>query len=373
MYVQWLLEFVWRIFIQGPLLVINFFTSDKNIYNIFSNTSFFNGTNSIINISIVLSILIAISAVFIVITFIYKLFKILILSNGGEYTKIQIVETMKEFAKVIFFIFLFVLFFGTLFFLFDVLFMALNDASEQIITSNGESNNISNIPSILYYLITGIPNSANNSNFLFPDSNYLETANSMNFLISIIFVVSFSLFLIWNIWSIFQKMLEIMFLFVTFPISLGLGLESQKINWRVWTKEILNKMLLIFILAISLRLFLWLFFAIYANIVSTLWAIDNGQLYISFFVSVALGGAMIFATKMFSYKLKENIGFIGSFSSTKQTRSFITNNNLLNKVETLNKLAPINENVLSLKSDIARVLSNSSSLRDIEKVKVFNK
>ncbi len=379
MYVQWLLEFVWRIFIQGPLLIINFFTTNGNINNLLLNVGFTSNTSetltSIINITIVISIIMSIFALLFVVIFIFKIFKVLISSND-ENIKFQIIELSKEFLRVICLTFLFTLFFSVVFILFDVLFQAMNEVGETLINNSNqglEGGTIESIPSRLYWILTGLE-LGDNSIFLPPSNDFLTTANTMNFMFAIILVVSFSFVLVWMIWSIFQKMIEIIFLYITFPISLATGLESQKLNWKIWTKEIFNKIVLIFIIAILLRVFLYLFYFICETLVVPIWSDHNDVMYISLFVTLALGGSSMFASKMFSINAKENVGIFSSFTSFKQTRNFI-----INKQSNINQLSkqinfePINTNVKALRIDLSRLSNNLVDYKSLRKVKVFNK
>ena len=380
MYVQWLLEFVWRIFIQGPLLIINFFTTNGNINNLLSNIGFTLNTSetltSVINITIVISIIMSIFAALFVIIFVFKIFKVLIVSNN-ENTKMEIIELSKEFLKTLCFIFIFTLFFSFIFILFDVLFQVMNEVGENLMNnlgSSGENITIENIPSRLYWILTGLE-LGNNTNFLPPSNDFLSTANSMNFLFSIILVVSFSFILIWIVWSMFQKMIEIVFLYITFPISLAAGIETQQISWKIWMKEIINKIVLVFILAILLRVFLYLFYFICETIIVPIWSDHNNVLYVCLFLTLALGGSSLFVSKMFSIKTKENIGIFSSIKSFKQTRNFIINNKLnsLNGVSKQINLEPINANVKSLRIDLSRLSNNLVDYKSLRKVKVFNK
>lgn len=379
MYVQWLLEFVWRIFIQGPLLIINFFTTNGNINKILENVGFVptesNSLNSIINISVVISIIISFAAILITCIFIFKLFKVV--ASREIIIKYQLIEIVKELFKIIVLTFIFSIFFGVIFILFDTLFTLLNEAGEKIINQVGvnETSSIEKIPSILYYIISGVEYT-NNENFLFPN-NFLESANSMNFLFSIILVLVFSFSLIYIIWSIFQKMIEIIFLYITLPITFATGFESQKINWKIWTKEIFNKIALIFVLAILLRLYLYLFYSIYTNIIIKIWGEKdhNINLYLSLFVVLALSGSSFFVSRMFSIKYKENIGIFNTISSINQTKDFIIKNsqtlesNLNNKIH----LEPINSNIDSLRKQISKNTFNFIEYKNIKKIKVFNK
>lgn len=358
-------------------MVVNFFITNNNIQNIFFNIKFTDQQsdilNSIINISSILSIILLFSSVFLIVIFLYKLFKAVIIYND-EISKIQIFEVLKEFFKVLFLTFTFILTFGVLFFIFDSLFLLFNKLCNFILdnVSNGEDGGtIENISSILYWIITGVEqNVDNNPNFLYPQ-NYLETANGMNFLISIIFIISFSFFLIWMVWMVFQKMLEIIFLYITFPISLSIGMEIQQINWRIWLKEIFNKMILIFVFTLFIRVFLYLFYLIHSNLIMEFWKNDdhNEILYLDLFVVLALSSSMMFAIKIFSFKSRENIGVISSF---KQTKNFIANNYYQNSAKNI-KLVPINSNINNLRKEIINLSNNQINYSNLKKVKVFNK
>ncbi len=369
MYVQWLLEFVWRLFIQGPLLIINFFTSDNVLTNLTSNIGFnINSDYGIINSLISVSIVFSFALVLIIFVFLYKLFKVMITSNHN-YTKIQLIEVFKEFAKTILITLVFVLIFQLVFACFDVLMNVFNKVYDK---ANTKSNFITNI---LYSLITGQNLTKDNQYFLFPDKNFLTIMDSMNFLVSIILVMSFAFFLIWMVWSIYQKMLEIMFLYITFPISLAFGQESEKLSWKIWTKEIFNKFMIIFLLLVCIRLYCYGFYMTYQTIIKNVWKTnDQGKLYISLIYILATGSCIMFATKFIANRNKENIGIIGSFSSFKQTRNFITNKQVINNNDNNSYQVSINENINTLKSDIRRLrYEQNENIASLRKIKLFNK
>ena len=356
-------------------MVIDFFTNSGALNKISSSISF-NGKdlgviNSFINISIVLSF----AAALFILIFIYKVGKIIITSRSGL-IKSNIIDAVKEFGKLIVIMLVFVVVFQLIFLLFDVFERVFDKAYNSIENSN--NGTIEKIPHIMYELITNGSTPEKDQNFLFP-SCFLDKANSMNFIVSILYVLTFSGFLVWIVWSIFQKMIEIFFLYLSFPISIAFGQESQRINWKIWTKEIINKIALIFMMMLFLRLFLYLFYFIYSSLIlndarwSKTW---NLKLYISFFTILALGSAMIFMTRLLSINLKENIGIISSF---KQTKSFIENNKQIKNFNSISKineisLEPINSNINSIKNDISRFnYVYQIDLSSLEKVKVFNK
>ena len=369
MYVQWLLEFVWRIFIQGPLLIINFFTNDNVLTNLTSNIWFninsdYGVINSLINVSIVFSF----ALILIIFVFLYKLFKVMITSNHS-YTKIQLIEVFKEFSKTILITLVFVLIFQFVFASFDVLMNVFNKVYDK---TNMKTSFITNI---LYSLITSESLSKNNPYFLFPENDFLTKMDSMNFIASIVLVMSFAFFLIWMVWSVYQKMLEIMFLYITFPISLAFGQESEKLSWKIWTKEIFNKFVIIFLLLVSIRIYCYGFYMTYQTIIKNVWKTnDQGKLYVSLIYILATGSSCIFATKFIANRNKENIGIIGSFSSFKQTRNFITNKQVINNNDNNNYQVSINENINTLKSDIRRLrYEQNSNISSLRKIKLFNK
>ncbi len=217
MYVQWLLEFVWRIFIQGPLLIIEFFTKDNVLSNITSNIGFniesdYGVINSLINVSIIFGI----SCLLMVIIFLFKLLKVVATSNH-LYTKEQLISVIKDFCKTVIITLVFALVFQFVFVAIDLVINAFNEVYDKALSNKGSTTRtnksaIENIPNILYEIITNQKPSEDNKYFLYPQENFLEKANSMNFMFSIILVNVFAFFLIWMVWSVYQKFLEILFL-----------------------------------------------------------------------------------------------------------------------------------------------------------------
>ena len=219
MYVQWLLEFVWRIFIQGPLLIIEFFTKDNVLSNITSNVGFniesdYGLINSLINVSIIFGI----SCLLMVIIFLFKLLKVVATSNH-LYTKEQLISVIKDFCKTVIITLVFALVFQFVFVAIDLVINAFNEVYDKALSNKGPTTGtnksaIENIPNILYEIITNQKPSEDNKHFLYPQENFLEKANSMNFMFSIILVNVFAFFLIWMVWSVYQKFLEILFLYL---------------------------------------------------------------------------------------------------------------------------------------------------------------
>ncbi len=374
MYVQWLLEFIWRIFIQGPLLIINFFTKDNVISKITSNIGFnIDNDLGIINALINTSIIFLFVSIIMLAVFVVKICKVIITSNH-YYTKEQLIHVLKEFGKTILISLMFIVVFELIFSLFDIFIEALNQVYDKNLKASGKhghSYDIINLPEILYKIISGEEKVS--PNFLFPKEAFLTKMDNINFLSAIILVFAFAFFLIWMVWSIYQKFLEIIFLYVSFPVSLAFGEEKETISWKIWTKEIFNKMVIIFLLMVCLRLYCY-FFLIVESGFSKIWKTNDAKLYLSLILILAEGFSVMFYVKFISTRNKENIGIWSTINSFKQTRNFIrkTNKNInhINKVQK----TKVNDNIEGLKTEVRRLNSlqrdNYNSLR---KVKIFNK
>lgn len=360
-------------------MVINFFASGSNLNKLSSMIGFNNQSDlSVLNSFIGLGIIMGFAIALLIAIFIYKIIKIIIYA-GENNTRELIVGAMIEFGKSIIIMLVFGVCFNLFFAAFDLLARSMDGAFNEI--GNQLKNPIEAIPGTIYQLITNEPWDRNNIYFLFPSDDLLTKMNSINWLISILFVGSFAFFMIWIIWSIFQKMIEIFFLYLSFPISVAFGQETNQIHWRIWVKEIINKVALIFLLMLFLRLFLYMFYYIvqYAVINNNRWTKDTSgaKLYISFFISLALGSSMMFLIRLCSVKTKEHIGILGSVKSYRQTRNFITNNEIKNfNTSTNNQLSlePINEHIDSLKHEISS-FNNAmqTNYENLAKVKVFDK
>lgn len=359
-------------------MVINFFVPNGNNSNINKLSSMIGFTNNKIeevNKIINISVLLLFAAGLFVMIFIFKIAWVMITSKT-ENIKINIIESSKEFGKSLIVLLCFMIIFTALFTLFDLTIRQIDKSFKKLDQSH--SNKLNNIPSYIYEMITNGQKPTKDGNFLFP-SNWKTgqegSIDSLNFLVSILFVNAFAFFLIWIIWSIFQKMIEIFILYLTFPIATAVNSEKNKINWKIWIKEIINKIILVIIMLILLRVFIYMFYFIYTNSINNnkLWHKYNEKLYISFLLILALGFSLIFTTKLFANKEKEHIGIFTTFISFKQMQRFIQNNSQnINNNKNNVFVEPINQNINNLRNEINYLNKmKTNDFSSLKKVKVF--
>lgn len=373
MYVFWLVEFVWRIFIQGPLLLIRFFT--KNINKLLTLYIFKGGSSTINNPAIetliTYSFFVSIGAMLIILVYIYHLLKILANSEIIN-PKIQVIQATKHFFKILIILIIFplVMYAGL------VLFAIISGVIERRFNAVDKTSNVLNwnIADMLYRIITNIEDIDKvDKNFLIP--NNISKIDSMNLLVSIALVLSFSGFLLWIIWSTFQKLIEIFFMYLSFPIALAFSQESYEIRWKVWIREILNKLLIVFVLILFFRVFIYFFYFTFNNHFNKVWNNHEQKLYLSLILTLALGSSIVFMTKLISHRNKEHVGIFSSHKSFKQTSNFIskTKSVTFDQIQQIPKQS-INYEIQKVRSDISQYRKNNDvNYQSLKKVKIFNK
>lgn len=373
MYVFWLVEFVWRIFIQGPLLLIKFFT--KNINKLLTLYIFKGGSTTINNPAIealiTYSFFVTIGSMLIILVYIYHLLRILV-NNDILNPKIQIINATKHFFKILIILIVFPLIMYAALALFATIAGIIERRFNAVDKVSGVSN--WNIAEMLYRIITNAdPSEKVDKNFLIP--NDISKIDTMNLIVSIALVLSFSGFLLWIIWSIFQKLIEIFFMYLSFPISLAFSQDSYEIRWKIWIREILNKLLIVFTLILFFRVFIYFFYFTFNNHFNKVWNNQEHKLYLSLILTLALGSSIVFMTKLISHRNKEHVGILSSHKSFKQTTNFIKKTKSIT-FDQINHIPSqsINYEIQKIRSDISQYKKNNViNYQSLKKVKIFNK
>ncbi len=417
MYVQWLLEFLWRIFIQGPLLLIKFLTGDN-----FTNGALFNfyvndkPGNEHYWSYLSLPLYTGIAMLLLFICFVLRIAMLTIRANG--YT------SKKDFADA----FKRLLIFSAITFCLSIaisLVLAAMDAINNSITDIflkskkiNQDMKVHDFSSYVYFCIfngslSWTEVSADGvKDFFNPDrfqiTSGLKPGDKINFIVAIMFVLTISCFLMWMIWTIFQKSLEIIFLSFGLPFTMSFSqTDETSMRWKIWVNEIFNKIIIFFVLLVMYRFFLFLFIDTYNLVWSSSGSIPlpinsispaidipiiggddvpsikdshSNILYIMWIVVLANGSAIIFFTKYIASKNYEHIGFFQMVKSFKQTRTFMEtyredNINSLSDAEYQERyqLQKINDNISSLRESIVTNIRNKNSYESIEMIKVFNR
>lgn len=312
---------------------------------------------------------VSIGAGLIALVYIFHLFRILI-NNELINPKRQIIDATKHFFQILGILLVFPLTIFLITYLFSLLAAVMAKRFNELdITSNLKNWNIAEM---LYKIIVGNDEITVNSNFLIP--NDVKSIDTMNLLASIVMVLCFSGFLVWVIWSVFQKIIEIFFMYLSFPIALAFSQDSYEIRWKIWIREMLNKIIIILSLLIFARVFIYFFYFTFQN-QNFLGRWKNDKLYLALFLTLALSGAIIFMIKLIAFKNKEHVGIITTTKSFRQTNNFVqkTKSKEFDNVNSSPKES-INANIYTVRNEISQYRKqNSSNLNSLKKVKVFDK
>lgn len=426
MYVQWLLEFVWRIFVQGPLLFIDFLTGDNfKTGGIFSfNLSYTTNANHFIGY-LSFPIFMGIALIVLFCCFLLRIAHITATSKEMT-TKYEIIQTIKKSIIFCCIILMISLILPVVLIIMDqinvAIFKAMNTYYKDIFINHPQSNLSHYVYATL--ISTNYPGNQDGgiwiqvdkayaAHFFYPEHFSIigENAkgNTTNFIISIIFVIMISWFLVWMVWNVTQKMIEIVFLMYGLPFAMSTSLgEITDLRWKIWINEILNKIIIFILLLVMYRIFVYMYVDTYniiyvgnikdqvnnnyaSNTNNSLQNDDSilkpiqpriNMLYFMFFIELAIGSSIMFITKFISSRNFEHIGIWSSIKSFKQTSDFINNyknTNYINlnwdkqPLEDNNEINKINDNIELLRESLTNSIENKGIYNDIERVKIFDK
>ncbi len=404
MYVQWLLEFLWRVFVQGPLLFIQFLTGDNlKTGGLFSFTIQYSAESKYFVSYLSFSIFMAISLLILFSAFLIRIAYITAKSNGMT-TKYEIIQLLKRAGVFVCIILCLSLLLGLLFFLMDQINVAITKTFTPIGADKFSTHSFSD-----YIYKTLFNNSitwdgvsvAKNANYFVPSQFSIidgdKNGNALNFIVIILFVFAIAGFLFWMVYTVFQKMLEILFLGFGLPFTMSFSLsEVTDMRWKIWVNEIFNKIIIFIVLMVLYRIFVY----IYIDAYNVIWNAKGGVtipkageaiggdthgfnnprlniLYIMFIIVMATGSSIVFLNKYIAKRNLEHIGIFKSIQSYQQTRNFMeTYKNEkfieIKNSDQVNALNDINANISSIKESIQNDALNQHTDNGIEKVKIFS-
>lgn len=350
MYIWWLLEFVWRIFIQGPLLIIDFIS--KNISNfIFIKVDFVSENNlKLFNYAVVAGVAFALMAIVLVVQFLY----IFSINEGSVKERMQ--KSFANLGKSL----LILLFLPVILFVCLILFNVIVEFIEEILNISKTST----LADGLYKLIVGTNAVAGNS-FLPPVNEKLE---KLNFVFAIFLVWSVLIVIFWIAFSFIQKIIEAFILYITFPFAAIASVNSNTLKRSIWLKELFRK----FVFLIAL-MFIFEFYITILTAIVTKNQTGNKEIVV-LVISFALMFAIFSLVKFTSYLLKQHSGIISTFKSSKQTMNFMTNVKNEN-YENLNgshyETREINNNIETIRAEIRSSNKNQKNYSGLKNAKVI--
>ncbi|MGL4343172.1 MAG: Mbov_0396 family ICE element transmembrane protein [Metamycoplasmataceae bacterium] len=362
MYVNWLLDFVWRIFIQGPLMIINSFSNVlKNIFGLKFFDVVTTGDSGISNTIISYALSAAFVAAFCLIVFLFQ-FIVIFLSEKG-YFKYRIINSFKRLSLSFFLILLVPIFMMIFALIFDQILLIFNNIWFGI----GNEDPGKSIATLLYdvgYWESGnVPIPGGNISFAPPAYEYLI---KYNFTLQI-FVVNFTMIVVlYFSWNFLQKIIEIFMLYITYPFAVLASIGSDKITSKIWFKEILNKAT-IALLTILLYYLFTIFILSQDNALIGSEAKNVIVSKILFTVLLtAFGFSMLYLNIFVSRLFYQYSGFINSFKSAKQTfnfsNKFLTkNDDKKTEKKIIEKEVPISNDENHFLKSISKNSSNNSS------------
>ncbi len=402
MYVQWLLEFLWRITVQGPLLFIQFLTGDNfKTGSLFTFTIQYSDESKYFVSYLSFPIFMGISLLILFCAFLIRIAYITAKSNGMT-TKYEIMNMLKRVGIFIAIILCLSLLLSLLFLIMDQINVAITKTFQS--TTTDKLNNHSFSDYIYISLFNGKlhwtdVNTAAKNNYFYPEHFSIvdgdQKGNTLNFLVIILFVLSIAGFLFWMVYTVFQKMLEILFLSFALPFTMSFSLsETTDMRWKIWVNEIFNKVIIFIALMVLYRIFVY----VYIDAYNVIWNAKGGVttitpdattykggfahprlniLYIMFIIEVAVGSSIVFLNKYIAKRNLEHIGIFKSIKSYQQTRDFIATYRhdkfiQIKDDEQHQLINNINENIGAIKQSIQNDAWSQETDHGIEKAKIFN-
>lgn len=372
MYVNWLLQFVWIIFVQGPLLVIKglqlFITKlfGLDLY------SFFQNQGSIANkIFLTYGFYLMISIFIGIMVFICRM--IMIFLSDDIDSKPKIIKLSKGAGKGILLVIGFpILFMGFIAFLGAINLVIFNIFKNDRSFVFKLSDNISN-----YYLDKTMFN-----NNLTLNEIGIKKLENVNFIVQIGSSLIGMSIMIWFFWNFIQKIIEIFILFLSYPIIVGATLGDGEIKRKILINEILNKALIFLTTIIFYSLFITILQVANQIITKPPKADENniGDLkpILKFVFLFITSTSIISMNWFFSKSIRQHNGVLQSLNSIKQTGSF-TKNLYQEKIKVKYEYkqfeknnSNINLNVESLRTDLKNNKNNNTNkINGLKKIKIY--
>lgn len=375
--------------VQGPLLFIQFLTGDNfKSGSIFSFAIQYSSDSKYFITYLSFPIFMGISLLVLFCAFLLRVSYLTIKANGMT-TKYEIAQTFKRVGIFICTILLLSLLLALLFFLMDQINVALNKTLQPLTADKLKAHSFSD------YIYRTLFNNAlewsevtkaNNQHYFVAEHFSIidgsKNGNALNFIIIILFVLTVVGFLFWMLFTVFQKILEILWLAFSLPFAMSFSLsETTDMRWKIWTNEIFNKIIIFISLMVLYRLFVYIFIDAYNMVWNSKVGFLNPRLnilYIMFVIVMATGSSILFLNKFIAKRNLEHLGILKAIKSFQQTRDFIEtyrhqNVFYFNQTVALEPLNTINDNVMELKQSIKNTpITTSLQNNGIEKVKIFN-
>lgn len=388
--------------VQGPLLFVQFLTGDNfKTGSLFTFTIQYSDESKYFVSYLSFPIFMGISLFVLFCAFLIRIAYITAKSNGMT-TKYEIMNAFKRVGIFITIILCLSLIISLLFLIMDQINVAITKTLQSTTNDKLKSHSFSDY--IYITLFNGklkwadVNEAAKNAYFLpehFSIVGEKANGNTLNFLVIILFVITVAGFLFWMVYTVFQKMLEILFLSFALPFTMSFSLsEVTNIRWRIWVNEIFNKVIIFIVLMVLYRIFVY----VYIDAYNVVWNAKGGTttttpeitafkggfmqprlniLYIMFIIEIALGSSIIFLNKYIAKRNLEHIGIFKSIKSYQQTRDFIETYQYDNFIEIDSNdeqllMDDINENISSIKLSIQNDTLSYVNDDSIEKVKIFS-
>lgn len=382
MMAEWNLEWVWIIFIQGPLLLL------RGLQEIFSGlignniSDVFIGKNSVgASILIIYGIMVLISIIFTVYSIITRIVK----SRSNELDMKQSVINIVKYSLIniaILVLLPLLIIFAT--FIFNIIFNSIFNSLNMVYSFKDFV--ISDKLYWIGYLGNGTP-SINIGQYGPP--NMIVNGNSFlkefNYVVEIISIL-ISLFLPFYIsWTFIQKYVEIFIFTTVIPLAITTNFIDDGSRFRMLMKQVFSKFIIILWCIIAYWMYIVIYYILFNELdkgsISTITKNNKGTIFLV--ASLAINLAIFGIGKIISKSLNQNIGIIGSFKSSKNTYNFTRkmfdkNSDIYKVREMYNSIDEIKEmekenkkSINSLKSSIEISNKNNSSFNKVRDVDIF--
>ena len=306
MYNIWLLEFFWTIFVKGQMQLIQGSSSSFNLFfhNNGDNPPIFSGYFEYLTIFYI-------NFFFFFLFCSIVAFVIRFISINANFSDLRIKEKLIEAGKnfggtLVLLMFLpLILFVITI--LMDVLFSEIFTKLNLININNDE------FMKQLYSIGIG-QNLANTNvdiiNFNPPSVEYIE---SYNFFVQFIVINTIMITYLYLMWTFFQKLIEIMILYVTAPFAGVFAFSDDNLKIKLWFKKNKNKYLTIIITVVLFCFYNYLIM-ILINAFSSL-ENSNLKFILSVIFSIALFVCIVISVNIFNKRNDQYKGIIKSLRS----------------------------------------------------------
>lgn len=373
MYVNWLLQFVWIIFVQGPLLVIKGLQSFITKLFGLDLYSFFQNQGSIANkIFLTYGFYLMISIFIGIMVFICRM--IMVFLSDDIDSKPKIIKLSKGAGKGILLVIGFpILFMGFIAFLGAINLVIFNIFKNDRSFVFELSDNISD-----YYLNN---KTMLESNFAINEEGFKELQN-VNFIVQIGSSLIGMSIMIWFFWNFIQKIIEIFILFLSYPIIVGATLGDGEIKRKILINEILNKALIFLTTIIFYSLFITIL-QVANKIITEIPQVNEKNIgnlkpILKFVFLFITSTSIISMNWFFSKSIRQHNGVLQSLNSIKQTGSF-TKNLYQEKIKVKYEYkqfeknnSNINLNVESLRTDLKNNKNNNTNkINGLKKIKIY--